>query len=270
MADFKRLRLDQILVGDRLRFIDDNHAMVIGRSILEHGQQTPITVRATSAAERAYTLVAGGHRYRGCELIEWEEIDVIVVKANGVEAQLLEIAENLHRNELSVMDRAIFAQRYRELYEQERGEIRRGGDRKSKDQLDPLIFGESFAQHVADRLGISAASAKRLDQIARHLHPDVRAAIRGTDIADNQSALLKLAKLEPTKQREAAISLRDVPDVKRAFLLIDDRPQATKTDPQAALLSTMISAWSRASEKTKQQFRDYIDANLQTDLEDFT
>ncbi|MBX8802525.1 ParB/RepB/Spo0J family partition protein [Ochrobactrum sp. MR28] len=269
MADFKRLRLDQILVGDRLRHIDDDHALVIGLSMLEHGQQTPITVRATPAAEHAYTLVAGGHRYRGAELNEWEEIDVIVVKANGVEAQRLEIAENLHRNELSVIDRAIFVQTYRELYEEQHGTINsKGGRPKNEDKLSPLYEG-TFSETVAMRLGLHPKAVKRLDQISRYLHPDVRAAIRGTDIADNQSALLKLAKLEPTKQRQAAIALRDEPDVKRAFTLLDDRPQAIKPDPQAALLSTLISTWGKASEKTQHDFRKYINADPQTDLEDF-
>lgn len=270
MADFKRLRLDQILVGQRLRDIDDDHALVIGMSMQEHGQQTPITVRSTNAAERAYTLVAGGHRYRGAELIGQDEIDVLVVKADGVAAQLLEIAENLHRNELSVLDRAVFAQKYRELFEQEHGEIRRGGDRKSKDHVDPLVTGESFAQHVADRLGISQASAKRLDQIARNLHSSLRSAIRGTSIADNQSALLKLSKLEPVKQRQAAVALKGEPDLKRALALLDDAPVAIKEDPQTAILSTLISAWSRASDQTKEKFSRHQKGETQTDLEDFT
>nr|DAO37974.1 MAG TPA: chromosome partitioning protein [Caudoviricetes sp.] len=262
MAEFKRLPLDKILIGDRLREIDPEHAKVIGLSMQEHGQITPITVRSTPRASLPYTLVGGGHRYVGAGLIDWTEIDTMVVKADGIEAQLLEVAENLHRYDLTVMDRAFFVMKYREIWEESRGKIERGGDRKSKGKLCPLIDG-SFAQHVADQLGIANRSAKLLDQISRNLHPELRSIVRGTSAANNQSELLKLSRLAPSKQRQVAIALRDEFDVKRAFSLVNDAPATVTIDPQVTLLSKLIDAWRRSDSATKQQFLDHIGMSVE-------
>jgi len=126
MPDYKQLSLSQILIGERQRPIDRDYASVIGASMKQHGQLQPIVVRATPAAQRPYTLVIGGHRCTGAEIHEIETLDAIVVKANGADAQLLELAENLHRRDLSVLDRAYFVQAYRDLWESKYGAISAG------------------------------------------------------------------------------------------------------------------------------------------------
>jgi ParB family chromosome partitioning protein len=260
MAEIKTILISDINVGERLREIEDDHARVLAASIAEIGLQSPITVRPTPAAKAGkYTLVAGGHRLRGAQLAGHADIDAFVVKADSRQAQLLEISENLFRNELSVIDRSVFVQKYRELWEEEHGEISRGGDRKSKAQVEPLIEG-GFSAHVAERLGISKASAKRIDQIARHLHSELKSALRGTPIADNQSTLLKLAKLEPAQQRRAAIGWRQTGDIKQVFGLLQDKP-AQAPDDREKLLSKLIDLWERANPAIRAAFLRHIDEN---------
>ncbi len=112
---------------------------------------------------------------------------------------------------MSVINRALFLQIYRKLWEKKYGDIKRGGDRKSKVQVAPLIGdgadleklvqlapisqteGEdckrrtlSFAKHVADRIDFSQDVVKRLNCIAQHLQPELRSILRGTALADNQ------------------------------------------------------------------------------------
>ncbi len=127
MPDYKQLSLSHILIGNRQRPIDRDYAAVIGASMKEHGQLQPIVVRATPAAERPYTLVIGGHRCTGAEIHDIEMLDAIVVKANSADAQMLELAENLHRRDLSVLDRAYFVQAYRDLWESKYGKINAEG-----------------------------------------------------------------------------------------------------------------------------------------------
>ena len=95
MDKFKTLQISDIFVPERLRMVDDDHALAIQASIMQHGQFNPVTVRMTPNGERPYTLVAGAHRYRAIELMDEEghEIDVLVVKADKDEAILLEIEE---------------------------------------------------------------------------------------------------------------------------------------------------------------------------------
>lgn len=263
MAEFKRILISDIVVPERLRAVEEEHAIAIAQSIVEHGLINPITVRSTPNAKGGkYTLVAGAHRIRAEQINEEPEIDAMIVEGDKAEAQLIEITENLFRNDLSVMDRAIFVQSYRDIWEKAHGTIAAGrpGNRANLAQL----FGDeteagSFSQHVADRMGLSKRAVKRLSQISQNLHADVRAAVRGTPIADNQSALLKIAKMEPQKQRQTAIAFRTEPDLKKALALVEPAAKLSKVQiEQATLLSRLVTAWEDASEETRNQFLSHI------------
>ncbi len=211
MAQFQRLNLDLIVVPDRIRPVDDEHAKAIAQSMVQEGLMNPITVRHTPNAKGGnYTLIAGAHRLCAAEILDYDQIDAIVVQADKESAALLEVAENLFRNELSVIDRTLFVQTYRELWEKKYGEIQRGGDhgnqytkdKVAKGKVDPLpndgdlngkVQSLYFATHVADRIGLSKVSVKLLNRIAQNLQTELRTVLRGTALADNQAQLLKFA-----------------------------------------------------------------------------
>ncbi|MCA2408448.1 ParB N-terminal domain-containing protein [Rhizobium leguminosarum] len=263
MAEFKRIPISEIVIPERLRAVEEEHALAIAQSIVEHGLINPVTVRATPNAKGGkYTLVAGAHRIRAVEINDDVEIDAMIVEGDKAEAQLVEITENLFRNDLSVMDRAIFVQTYRDVWEKAHGKIGVGrpGNRANLSQLfaDEAEAG-SFSVHVADRMGLSRGAVERLNKIAQNLHPDVRSAVRGTPIADNQSALLKIAKMEPQKQRQTAVAFRAEPDLKKALALVEPAPSLSKKQvEQATLLSRLVTAWEDASEETRTQFLEHI------------
>ncbi len=247
MAQFQKLALDVIVVPERIRPVDDEHAKALAQSMAREGLMNPITVRHTpNAKEGNYTLIAGAHRLCAAELLGYSDIDAVVVQADKENAALLEVAENLFRNELSVIDRALFVQTYRELWKKKYGEIQRGGDhgnqytkdKVAKGQVYPLpndgdlngkVQSLHFAKHVADRIGLSKESVKRLNRISQHLQPELRSVLRGTALADNQAQLLKLAKMEPVAQRRVAIALQQVEgDLRRAVDLVN----GVNTPPQ--------------------------------------
>ncbi|UWU13245.1 ParB N-terminal domain-containing protein [Rhizobium sullae] len=265
MAEFKRLKISDIFVPERLRAVEEEHALAIAQSMVEHGQINPITVRRTPAKGKGatpYTVVAGAHRLRAAEINDDAEIDTIVVDADQAEGQLIEITENLFRNELSVIDRAIFVATYRDVWEKAHGKIEAGrpGNRANLAQLFEGERGTGFTSHVADRLGLSRRSVEYLNKIAQNLHTDLRIAVRGTSVADNQSALLGLAKMEPKKQRQVAIAFKAEGDLKKALNLVEPapRPASNAAAQQAALLSKLVAAWEDASEDTRDQFLQHI------------
>lgn len=204
MAEFKSIPLADIQVPERLRAVEDDHALAIQASIVQHGLLNPITVRLLEGGS-SYALVAGAHRLRAIELLGEPEIDAVIVEADDDEAVMLEVSENLFRNELSALDRAVFVITYREAWERKHGKIRRGGDQTVKLTESPvdLVQQEAsagFAQHVADKLGLSKSAIERAQFLGHNLHPDLRRALRGSREAENQSLLLKLARLEEDDQ----------------------------------------------------------------------
>ncbi|AGF75822.1 ParB/RepB/Spo0J family partition protein [Bartonella vinsonii] len=278
MAQFQRLSLDVIVVPERIRPVDDEHAKALAQSIAREGLMNPITVRHTpNAKEGNYTLIAGAHRLRAATLLGFGEIDAVVVQADKENAALLEVAENLFRNELSVIDRALFVQTYRELWEKKYGEIQRGGDhgnqytkdKVAKGKLYPLPNDGSleqlgkvypFAKHVADRIGLSKESIKLLNRIAQHLQPELRSVLRGTALADNQAQLLKLAKMEPLAQRRVAVAFQQVEgDLRRAVDLVNGINISPQINEQERIFAQLLGVWQRADAQTKARFCAYLE-----------
>lgn len=260
MASFKTIPISSVHVGERARPIDEGHAEAIAASMAERGLINPITVRSTPAANRGetpYTLVAGGHRLRGAALNQWKEIDAIVVSIDAVEAQLIELSENIFRNELTKLERPLFVMKYRELYEEKFGKIARGGDRRSKEQDAPLIFapGRALAREIQERLGFSPEQYKRATRIGQNLRPELRALLRGTPAENNQSKLLKLAKMEPETQVKIAAALREGADLSTALSWTKPpKPQPDDALVQANILKRLVEGWEAASEETREEF----------------
>lgn len=258
MAELIRLKLKDLYRGDRLRPVDMDIAAAIGASFVEHGQISPITVRRAPAKNKGatpYTLITGGHRCSAADIISWTELDALVVQADGAEAQLLEIAENLYRNELSALDRAIFVLKYRELWEEQHGKINPNGGRPEKQGTEcPVIFarGRELSKQVQERLGFGETTYKKVARIGKNLHPVLRAAIRGTEAEADQSKLLKLAKLPADDQLRVAASLKETPDLKLALSWL--KPEKTPVDPQAEILKRLLAGWDGANEQTRHDF----------------
>ena len=119
--------------------------------------------------------------------------------------------------------------------------------------LVALEAANGFSKVCADRLGISVPSIKRLNRIAQNLPREVRTAISGTSIADNQSQLLKLAGLDPDKRAKAHVAIRESKgDFRAAIDLLE--PPAKKPDPELQILSRLIESWERAKPATRKKF----------------
>lgn len=94
----------------------------LAASIKEVGLIQPITVRPSvvmnGLAEQGFQVVAGHHRVAACRALGWEEIDAIVIESAGhLQAELIEIDENLCRSELTASQRSGFTKRRKEIWE---------------------------------------------------------------------------------------------------------------------------------------------------------
>lgn len=271
MAEYIRAPLSDIFVGDRLRTINPLKVEARAASMAEHGQITPISIRRTPAKNKGatpFSLIAGEYRLAAATLLGWAEIDAVIVKADSTDAQMIEIAENLHRDELTVLEHSVFVMKYRELWEAKHGKIERGGDRRSKGQDAPLKLanGRVLSVQVQERLGLGADAYKRAVRIGKNLHPTLRAAVLGTEAETDQSKLLKLAKLPADDQLRVAASLKEKPDLQLALSWL--KPEKPPVDAEAELLKKLITAWDRANEETRHAFLIHAGVEQDTALVD--
>lgn len=253
--------LADIDVGERLRGIDDDAAAVIAASMQEQGQRTPIEVRKVG---KRYRLIAGAHRMRALALAGIEAAFAVVVKATELEAQLLEIDENICRRELSPLDRAIFLAKRKEVYEELHPETKHGGDRKSDQVCNLTHLIPSFTEATAKKLGLDGSSIRR--SIARYTHiaPDVREKIAGTWLSGSGAQLDALARETPDMQRQIADFVVQWPGIKN----ISEVVRQIKGQPKKKALTVydkLLALWDKADTETRLRFCRHIEPGLPLD-----
>jgi ParB family chromosome partitioning protein len=194
--------VDQILVEDRLRSVNPDHAALIAESFRTNGQMTPIEVRRTIKGK--IILVAGAHRLAAAKLAEMGEIAAIVIEADADQARLREIDENLCRRDLTELDRATFLAERKEVWARLNPEAVVFKNKKSRTNLSTI---GTFAEEVAERLGLSRRSIDRA--IRRHIDiPEyVKEVLQHSKWADNGAVLDGLRKLSHDDQYSAALAL---------------------------------------------------------------
>ena len=250
-----RLALDRIAIGRRLRplnparvqtFIEDPSAL-----------DQPIIVRPRMTAGGAdHELVAGGHRLEAAARIKRPDIEVIVKEYDDNQAILAQIDENLQREELTALDRAIFLAERKRVWEAMHPDARRGGDRRSKARREAierqsLPFG--FSRAAAEAVGLSERTIRDAVALVEALGPEATRRLQGTPVADNAAELKALAKLDPTKRAKAVEKLA-AGEARLAGALKAAGLAKPKVDGQEQLYRALISMWSRANAKTRKRF----------------
>lgn len=269
MATLKSIPLSQILVLDRERPVDEDVAQAYAANMAEVGLINPITVRSTPAAnggKTPYTLVTGAHRLRAAAINEWPEIDAIVVSKDVIDAQLMELSENIYRT-LSELDRAAFLASYREVWEQKNGKIDRTRNLKvgrtspksndwtsgkqCSDCSDIFAPGRALSERAQDLFGFGKSTYFNVVKIGK-ITPALRAALRGTPAENDQKVLLKLAGMPETEQSAIVGALKVEPDVYKALDIL--KPEKPKANAQATLLKKMLADWTKAEAETRGAF----------------
>lgn len=259
------VQIDSLVVRDRLRKVLPERVEALRTDIATNGLLQPIEVMRTG---EGFRLIFGAHRVAAVMAMGEAFIAAIVHPAGafGTEAdiRLREIAENFVRFELTALERAINIAEWRAIHEQRNPPAKPGRKRKltEDDALDELSanFALNFTDVVQKTLGLSRRSIFLALKVARII-PDVRDAIAGHPIADNQSELLSLAAQTPARQIEAARHLLEgsATTVAGALALIDELPPPVALRPYERVANT----FSRLSQTDQHLFfeahRDSID-----------
>ncbi|BAZ70648.1 ParB family protein (plasmid) [Fischerella sp. NIES-4106] len=180
------------------RPLNDQKVAELMESIKANGLLNPITL------DQDFNLVAGLHRLTACKLIGFQEIECHIITCEDTDhARLAEIDENLIRSELDALERS-------ELWlERDRILERMGLRAKVGDNQFTQRGGENISPppkttvELAKEIGYTERTFQYGKQIAKNIVPEVKEMIKGTPIARNTSALLKIAR-EGSKERQEA------------------------------------------------------------------
>lgn len=204
------LGIAEIKVKARKRKLDESKVRTIADSFAAIGQLQPITVVRDDGM---YRLVAGLHRLEAAKRIGWQTIEATIFDGDEVEIELAEIDENLMRNDLTVLEQGEHLVRRQELIGKRPG--------RYQDSKGITVIPLKTTAELAHDIGLSEISAQKRMQAARNIVPEVKDAIRNSEIANSITQLLELARMKPEKQIEvasqAAESELTIEDAKKAI-----------------------------------------------------
>lgn len=255
--EIQSIDIEDIYVGERMRRVSEDRVAALSSSIKEIGLQTPISIRIVDGpveidGEEVWSvpcLIAGANRLAAVKSLGWEKIDCFVLDADDIEARLWEIAENLHRAELTVLERDQHIAEWIRLSEEKRKqEVSRQSDAKPSGGRP-----EGGVRAAARELGMSEPDARRAVKVAG-LADDAKAAAIEAGLDDNRTALLEAAKADPDEQAEVirAIAARKA---------TPPPPEAPDNDlePTNKIRRRLAAAWNAAPPVDREWFREWID-----------
>lgn len=181
--------IGEIRIRFRLRTPKDSKIEELAASIKQLGLMNPITL------DSANYLIAGYHRLSACKLLEYKTIPAIVKDTTAVYGELMEIDENLKRNELNHIEIAEHMVRREELLEALGVRMKQGSNQYSEGMV-------STAQ-IAEEIGLSSR-VYRLKRQPGTMDEEVRDMLRDTHWAENLMDMVKLSQQEPEMQFKIA------------------------------------------------------------------
>lgn len=253
-VDMMMLSLDEIDVPQGRRPIDAEAVKRLASSIREIGLRHPISVRSVDSR---FQLIAGRHRIEAVRLNHGESIAAIIVKDDDLEARLWEIAENLHRADLTVTQRAEQITEWTKLTKEKREREREVFLRQHGAKQD-AGRPEGGARMAARELGVTEQEVRRAEKIAA-IAPEAKAAAREAGLDDNQRRLLEVAALPVSEQVAAVHALAEAKARKPV-----PPSDAPRNDFEMINLEhkALVTAWERARTEARQKFLADIGAVL--------
>ena len=261
------LPIAAIFVGERLRAVDADWVKGLALSIEALGLQSAIVVGPPDDKGQ-HRLIAGAHRLAACQLLGWIEIPATIARVNQIERRLIEISENLHRRDLSVIDRAASLAEWQHNYEALHPMTKRAA--KARHHKGLRLLGNYFHTETGEpRFDLEAAEKMRMSdrhvrnylRFYRGLLPELLPALAASRFADRYSELARIARLNGGEQRQvvAALLRAEAPARSVHAALEEIRPARRPATRSEAKFQALMAAWARCDRKARRKFLAHLD-----------
>ena len=196
--------VDRVRVGKRMRPQRDITALAASMADPKIGLINAITLLPDG------TLMAGRHRLAAAKLLGWKTIPAVIMELGELDAELVEIDENLRRSELTILEEAQHYARRDEIMQAKglRAKASNGQNQHTSAVGAPGAPTITTAQ-MAAQMGMSERAAQERMQIARGLTPLLQELIAEHPVANSTKGLLALARLDSAVQATVAQMLID-------------------------------------------------------------
>lgn len=200
--EIERIRVEFIEALPGRRPVNEEAVLRLMESIQRIGLRTPLSVRLVDGfkvggdeVDGQPVLVTGAHRLEAVRRLGWEHVECFVMTdGDEANARRWEISENLHRADLTALERTELVAEW----------IRLTGESDKLRQVD-AVSGKggrgktSGVRKAAREIGVSEPDARRALKVAS-LTPEAKATAVEVGLDDNRTALLQAAKAAPEEQ----------------------------------------------------------------------
>ncbi|HVY34483.1 MAG TPA: ParB N-terminal domain-containing protein, partial [Caulobacteraceae bacterium] len=262
-----RIPLALIEIRDRLRKVDPAKAQVIAESMAEGVQAQPVLLRPIDGeeGEQRYRLVVGATRCAAARLLGWPDIEADIRIMTDAEARLVEIDENLCRDDLSALQRAVFvAARFdawrsrfpgRVTGEEAGQDQPKRGRPKNSAKIAEFLNGASptmgFREETAAEVGLSPRTVANAFAVFKGLSPALRERLDGTFVGRKEGLLRQLAAVaEPDEQNrivEVLLSGQTSNFSAARAIAAGHQPAAKTATPTDETVKAFRKLWAAAS-----------------------
>jgi len=238
----KRLPVADILIGTRWRTPTAKQIAIMRESLRENGLLAPIGVRLVNEengeSRSTWVLVYGATRLVAAREEGWSKIEARILEGPEITFEMAELAENLHRGELSKLERDRQIARYVELCSS-MGILR--GDRAKIGRGRP----EGGLRAAARNLDIAESTARGAMEAATITEP-AAAIVTELGLADNPAAYRAVAA-EPTAKAQIA-KAREIAGKKAK------RGASTVIKARGPQVDQLMAAWKGARAAARREF----------------
>lgn len=228
----KQIPVTAVVVGDRLRDLDEVKVLELMESYQEVGQINPISL------DEDLLLMAGRHRLEAARNIGWETIEAKIFTEEDLQRELIEVDENLIRSDLCYIAIGEHIQ-VRERILSSLGKRRKRGTNRYTDDEDTWTTDD-----LASRIGETNQMYRRKRLVAETLLPETRNALRGTDYAQkNLQDLLNLGKQPPQVQRRVSELAKEDPRQTLRFHIDTAKIEVNTDRDKSQLVAELKEKW---------------------------
>ena len=193
-----------IKVSLKNRKVNPDKVKELADSILKIGLINPITITSNN------TLIAGQHRLEACKSLDYSEIECNVIESEDkLQIDLIQIDENLIRNDLTVLEQCDMLNLRKKIYETMYPETKHGKNQFTRGlpESGTPFSHESFVSNTSLLTNKSKSKISEEIQISKSLSSEVKEKILDMELANQKSNLLELSKLDTKLQLEVISEL---------------------------------------------------------------
>jgi len=196
----KKIKIEDIIIEKRiLQEINDEKVREIAESIKQIGLLHPVII------DQDNHLISGLHRIEASKLLGKTEIIYRRTNYSTLKNKLIEIQENIARNQYSILIIGELLQKEKEILDHISKEKQNNKSINSIEKKNDL----DFAQCAQNQTGLAKRTIYENMHLSQKIIPAIKEEIKNSDLKNSRTTLRKIAKMPQIEQEKFVKAIKE-------------------------------------------------------------